>query len=213
MLGAILCVRPRLLLQASNVAKLLDDASYKAVYNTIRDQLNAKGKRPPADVDPQALTAADTMSPEEFEKVFKIALKQPTAEAARDLAMMTSMHAGGSCLLHLDPSWCSAVHSSPTLAVHPFVATWPNPSKFDSAAAAVAAKISAAATASHSTLASMSAQAFAAQMTRACSTWQTSSSHAASAALVRRQTALWATPLRRAVVFRNEADIEYADAC
>lgn len=64
------------------------------MYGTIKDTLAKKGERPPADVDPQDLTAADTLSPEQILQLFWEQLRSCKKEAARDLAMGTSMMSG-----------------------------------------------------------------------------------------------------------------------
>ncbi len=57
------------------------------MYSSIRNELTAKGKRPPATVDPQALMTADTFSREDFVHIARCCLAKASTVAARDVAI------------------------------------------------------------------------------------------------------------------------------
>jgi hypothetical protein len=83
-------VRP----QSHRPAELLNNSDYSSVYGTIKDNLARKGHRPPAEVDPQDLTAAHTLSPEALVRLGWKQLQGNTKEALRDHALGTGMLSG-----------------------------------------------------------------------------------------------------------------------
>ena len=65
--------------------KLFSIPAYKAVWTTITNNIEGKGKRPDASEDPLAGTAGVTLSFEEVRRLAKHLLNQGTLEADREL--------------------------------------------------------------------------------------------------------------------------------
>ena len=70
----------------NRLARLLDYAAYKEVYQTIKKEIHNKGQRP-ADKCPQDRTGEDTLTEEQFIAIVKRMINLPDSAAARDLSM------------------------------------------------------------------------------------------------------------------------------
>ncbi len=76
-----------------SLSSLKDDTTYGAVYDTLKNNMAAKGMRPSGGVDPQDNTVEDTLTIGQHTKLMKLLLASPSATALRDRSSFAYLYA------------------------------------------------------------------------------------------------------------------------